>query len=58
MGNVTADDVFTFEYDLKKILQLAQIPDFSFEENDCFPFQVQIEYSALNGNRYKRIITK
>ncbi len=58
MGNVTADDVFTIEYDLKKIKELVQLPDFSFEEDYCFPFQVQIEYTAPNGNRYMRIITK
>lgn len=57
MGNVTADDVFTIEYDLKKIKELVQLPDFSFKI-DCFPFQVQIEYTAPNGNRYMRIITK
>jgi hypothetical protein len=58
IGNVTESDEITFEYTLKPITQLARMEDLDLTKLNEFPFQTQIEYKALNGNKCIRIITK
>lgn len=57
-GNVTEDNVFTFEYTLKPISQLVEMEDINLEEIKYFPFQAQISYTSLDGARLLRVITK
>lgn len=57
-GNVTEENVFTFEYTLKNISELVAMEDVNLEEMKCFPFQTQISYTALDGSRYLRLISK
>lgn len=57
-GNVTAESVFTFEYGLKPISELLKIEDLDMTEIQNFPFQAQISYTALDGSKCLRVITK
>ena len=57
-GNVTEENVFTFEYTLKPISELVAMDDLKLEEVKSFPFQCMISYTSLEGNRYLRVITK
>lgn len=57
-GNVTEDNVFTFEYTLKPIAELVKMEDLNLEEIKHFPFQTQISYTSLDGARLLRVITK
>ena len=56
-GNVTADTMFTFEYGMKPISQLLKIEDLDMATITHFPFQTQITYTALNGDKCLRVIT-
>jgi len=58
MGNVTDENVFTFEYTIKTILELVEMEDIDMTIIKEFPFQAQISYTALNGDRCLRVITK
>ena len=57
-GNVTEENIFTFEYTLKPISELIQMEDLNLEEIKYFPFQTQISYTSLDGARLLRVITK
>lgn len=57
-GNVTEENVFTFEYTLKPISELVKMEDLNLEEIKSFPFQTQISYTSLDGARLLRVITK
>ena len=57
-GNVTADSVFTFEYGLKAISELLEMEDVDMTQIQNFPFQAQISYTALDGSKCLRVITK
>jgi len=57
-GNVTAESVFTFEYGLKPIAQLLEMEDLDMTQITHFPFQAQIAYTALDGSRCLRVVTK
>ena len=57
-GNVTEENVFTFEYTLKPISELVKMEDLNLEEIKYFPFQTQISYTSLDGARLLRVITK
>jgi len=57
-GNVTEENVFTFEYTLKPISELVKMDDLNLEEIKNFPFQTQISYTSLDGARLLRVITK
>ena len=57
-GNVTADSMFTFEYGLKPISQLVLMADIDMTQITSFPFQTSISYTALDGSRCLRVITK
>lgn len=57
-GNTTAETVFTFEYGMKPISQLLEMEEFDMSALTHFPFQAQIEYTALDGSKCLRIITK
>ena len=54
---MTADTMFTFEYGMKPISQLLQIEDLDMATVTHFPFQTQITYTALNGDKCLRVIT-
>jgi len=57
-GNTTAETVFTFEYGMKAISQLIEMQDLNMAEITHFPFQTQIKYTALDGSKCLRVITK
>ena len=57
-GNVTTDSMFTFEYGMKPISELLKMEDFDMATVTHFPFQTQIVYSALDGSKCLRVITK
>jgi len=57
-GNVTAESIFTFEYGLKPISELLKMEDLDITEIKNFPFQAQISYTALDGSKCLRVITK
>lgn len=58
LGNVTADTVFTFEYGMKPISELLNMEDLDMTKITHFPFQSQIEYTALDGSKCLRVISK
>jgi hypothetical protein len=57
-GNVTEENVFTFEYTLKDISELVLMEDLKLDEMKSFPFQTQISYTALDGSKCLRVISK
>ena len=58
MGNVTVDSIFTFEYGLKPLDILLEMEDIDMTKVKSFPFQTQIVYTALDGSKCLRVITK
>lgn len=58
LGNVTQDTEITFEYGLKKISELVKMEDLDLTEIKSFPFQTQIEYKALDGNKCIRVYSE
>lgn len=50
--------MFTFEYGMKPISQLLKIEDIDMATLTHFPFQTQITYTALNGDKCLRVITR
>jgi len=58
MGNVTEDNLFTFEYTVKSIKELLELEDVDMTQIKELPFQAQIEYTALNGDRMMRVLSK
>ena len=57
-GNVTVDSIFTFEYGLKPLNTLLEMEDIDLTQVKSFPFQTQIAYTALDGSKCLRVITK
>ena len=57
-GNTTAETVFTFEYGMKPINQLLAMEDLDMTTITHFPFQTQIKFTALDGSKCLRVITK
>ena len=57
-GNVTAESLFTFEYGLKPISHLLAMEDIDMTKITHLPFQTQISYTALDGSKCLRVITK
>jgi len=57
-GNATAETIFTFEYGMKPISQLLDLTDLDMTKITHFPFQTQIQYTALDGSKCLRVITK
>jgi len=57
-GNVTTESMFTFEYGLKPISELLAMADLDMATITHFPFQTQIKYTALNGDKCMRVITQ
>lgn len=55
---MTAETVFTFEYGMKPISQLLEMEDLDMTKITHFTFQSQIEYTALDGSKCLRVITK
>lgn len=55
---MTEDDVFTFEYTIKTIEELLAMEDIDLSQFKKFPFQAQISYTALNGDKMVRVITR
>lgn len=58
LGNVTADTEITFEYTLKDIKDLVAMEDIDLTEMKAFPFQTQITFKGLDGNKCVRVITE
>lgn len=58
IGNVTADTEITFEYTLKNIKDLVEMDDLDITEIKNLPFQTQITYKSLEGNKCIRVITE
>ena len=57
-GNVTTDSMFTFEYGMKAISTLLEMDDIDMASITHFPFQTQIKYTNLRGDKCMRIITQ
>lgn len=57
-GNTTAETVFTFEYGMKPLSQLLEMMDIDMSTITHFPFQTQIKYTAMDGSKCLRVITK
>lgn len=57
-GNVTTDSMFTFEYGMKPITALLKMEDLDMATITSFPFQTQIKYTALNGDKCLRVISQ
>jgi hypothetical protein len=57
-GNVTEDSVFTFEYTIKTIAELIEMEDLDLTILKQIPFQAQISYTALDGSKMLRVISK
>ena len=59
LGNVTTETEITFEYTLKAAEQLAKLPAvLNVGALKVLPFQTQIQYTALDGKRCVRVISK
>ena len=56
-GNVTTDSMFTFEYGMKPISALLEMSDIDMASLTNFPFQTQIKYTNLKGDKCMRVIT-
>lgn len=50
--------MFTFEYGMKPISELLEMADLDMATVTAFPFQAQITYTALNGDKCMRVITQ
>ena len=57
-GNVTTDSMFTFDYGMKPISELLAMADIDMATVTHFPFQTQIKYTALDGSKCLRVISK
>jgi len=58
IGNVNEDTEQMVEYTLKNISQLLEMDDLDLTELKAFPFQTQISYTALDGSKCVRVVTK
>jgi len=57
-GNVTVESIFTFEYGLKPLDVLLEMEEIDMTKVTSFPFQTQIVYTALDGSKCLRVISK
>lgn len=57
-GNVTVESIFTFEYGLKPLDVLLEMEEIDMTQVTSFPFQTQIVYTALDGSKCLRVISK
>lgn len=57
-GNVTADTMFTFDYGMKAISELLKMEDIDMATLTHLPFQTQIKYTAMDGSKCLRVISK
>jgi len=57
LGNVNEDTEITFEYRLKPVKELIKMTDIDLTQISAFPFQAQISYTSLDGNKCIRVIT-
>lgn len=57
-GNVNEDTDVCFEYQMKPLRALLKIKEIDFSLLQKLPFQAQIHFTALDGSRQVRVITK
>eukprot|EP01083_Nonionella_stella_P234286 824789_1 len=57
VGNVTAETQMFFEYAVRKS-EIAKLHEKRQEQDVSFPFQVQLEYTRLDGARCVRVLTQ
>ena len=50
--------MFTFDYGMKPISELLAMADIDMATVTHFPFQTQIKYTALDGSKCLRVISK
>merc|ERR1719240_2164649 len=58
LGNCTAETMFTFEYGMKPLEDLLKMEDIDMTKITHFPFQTVVEYTAQDGSKCLRVITK
>lgn len=58
LGNVTEGNEFTFEYTLKALADLIEMDDIDLTQIKALPFQAQIAYTGMDGNKYLRVISQ
>mmetsp|Transcript_42322 Transcript_42322/g.40550 ORF Transcript_42322/g.40550 Transcript_42322/m.40550 type:complete len:115 (+) Transcript_42322:1120-1464(+) len=51
------DKEVTFEYKLKKVKELVKMEDIDITKIENFPFQAQIIFTTLEGDKCARVIT-
>jgi hypothetical protein len=57
IGNVTRDTEVTFEYRMKPVKELLEMPDIDLEALKKLPVQAQIHYVAKDGAKCIRVLT-
>jgi len=57
-GNVNEETEITFEYRMKKVADLLKYKDIDMSKLTHLPFQAQIAYTSLQGNRCVRVISQ
>lgn len=58
LGNITAAyNEFKIEVESLSDTKLLEMVDLALYENELFPYQILIDYTALNGNKQRRVIT-
>ena len=55
---MTIESIFTFEYGLKPLDILLEMEEIDMTKLTSFPFQTQIVYTALDGSKCLRVISK
>lgn len=58
LGNVTKETMFTFEYGMKSLEELLALKEIDMTKLTHLPFQTVVEYTALDGSKCLRVITK
>lgn len=58
LGSVTVESMFTFEYGMKPLDTLLEMEEIDMTKVTSFPFQTQIVYTALDGGKFLRVISK
>lgn len=56
IGNVTAETEVTFEYDVRDVAELRAMGIKG--QLESLPFQVQVEYTKLDGSKYIRVLSQ
>ena len=58
VGNASDENIdFTFEYEIKSIQELRKLKADKLEDIKELPFQLEAEYTALDGSKYTRVST-